>query len=92
LPVGAGAIVRPAVGMDGANQRLATVAGGAIGNAMVVGAATAGGRARGGRRCEPHLRTQNVLLTLYPMPLFVGSAVAAGIGSTKQILWERHNR
>lgn len=58
---------------------------------MVVGTATAGGGARGDGSREPHLRTQNVLLALYPMPLFVGSVVAAGIGSTKQILWERHN-
>ncbi len=65
-------------------------AGGAVGNAVVIDAALAGFGPGGGIILKANLRSQNMLFTLHPMPLFVGPATTAVVGTTKPFIQDAH--
>lgn len=76
--------------MDGTNEGVATGATGAVGDAVIVGAAPAGWGSRRRGIDKTNLRSQNLLLALDAVPLLVGPPLAAGIGSAKRIVWASH--
>ncbi len=68
IPVGAGTLALPSVGVESTNQSSACVTGVTIGEAVIVGTTNAGFGATGRNVTKAVLRSQNMPFTFLAMP------------------------